>query len=121
VFDFAGSCDDWTQQGQPLAALKPIYCGHSLIYNEFDEGHSLGPYCDKCASAYCPNEYATCCPGGTSCSPNDCDSLIRCLRKCKTGDIAAESACIQTYPAEAVQAAKALATCLSASCFDSCD
>jgi hypothetical protein len=120
VFDFQGSCDEWTQEGQPLAPPKPIYCGHSLIYNEFSEGHSLGPYCNNCAQDNCPNEYATCCPDLTSCAANDCDSLIRCLRKCEAGDAAAERACMQAFP-DGVQAAQALATCLTTSCFDTCD
>jgi hypothetical protein len=90
VFDFEGACSDWMQAGAPLTGPTPIYCGHSLIYNEFTSGSQS---CDACAAANCSNEYVACCPSSSyaACSPqstvpNDCDDLIRCLRACTAGD-----------------------------------
>ncbi len=124
VFDFQGSCSDWMQTGAPLTGPTPIYCGHSLIYNEFTSGSQS---CDACAAANCSNEYAACCPSSSyaACSPqstvpNDCDDLVRCLRACTAGDDAAASACTGLYP-DGVAPANAFATCIAQSCRDSCD
>ena len=125
VFDFKGSCNDWMQAGEPLSGLNAIYCGHSLIYNEFtcDIGSQS---CQACATAHCSSEYVACCPSGVStCSaqstfPNDCDELIRCLRGCTAGDDTAASACMRLYPG-GVDAAHAFATCIAQSCRDLCD
>ena len=126
VFDFSGSCHDWMLAGDPLSGPMPIYCGHSLIYNEFASG--IGSQdCATCAAAQCSSEYVACCPSQqyATCStqstfPNDCDDFIRCLRDCTAGDDMAASACLQLHPG-AVNAANAFATCVAQSCRDLCD
>jgi hypothetical protein len=118
VLDFQGSCDDWMNQGDPLTSPNTIYCGHSLIYNEFGAGGGLQyTDCKTCLSRYCPSESAECYPQG---SGPPCDSLIRCLRACTVGDTVESDACMQNY-ANAVDAANAFAACISQSCHDSCD
>jgi hypothetical protein len=119
VFDFAGSCDDWVAQGRPLMAPSPLYCGYSLLYNEFGEGEDLQDVnCSTCMQTYCPQNYQACYP--VPYTDNRCDDLIRCLRSCAVGDAAASAACMQAG-ADVVDAASAFSTCASQSCSDSCD
>jgi hypothetical protein len=117
VVDFAGSCDTWTKQGEPLDRPAPIYCGHSLFYNEF----SLSD-CEGCLKRFCPHDYRACYPMivNNSSVATRCDGLIRCLRDCTPGNTAMADACTNKY-ADVVDAANAFGTCLSNNCSNECN
>jgi hypothetical protein len=118
VVDFQGTCADWTIAGQPLVPPMQTYCGHSLLYNEFDVGTGIESTlaCANCLQASCASEYMACDPRGD----DPCDKLIRCLRKCSAGDQAADDACTQQYGA-GVTAANALQACAVTSCPGICN
>lgn len=111
VVDIAGTCAEWTSAGFPDTPPDHIYCGASLLYNQYDEGTADYGACTAC-------EQASCAAAQSACDAN-CGALINCMRACTPGDVAAENSCAQKYP-QSAGPANAYVACVVDSCGGIC-
>jgi hypothetical protein len=118
VIDFEGTCDSWMNAGEPLTHPTQLYCGESLLYNEFDTGTDAFGDCESCLQSHCAIGYAACYPSLHKSSR--CDDLIRCMRKCPAGDGAGADACTQQF-SDVVAAANEFVACTVQRCASTCN
>jgi hypothetical protein len=123
VVDVPTTCAEWRSAGEPLVHPTSIYCGASLLHNEFDNNtgiENIGA-CQACIQRSCPNQYVSCYPSdGTGYKPSRCDDLIRCMRNCVAGGDATATACTQQY-SDVVSSANDFYGCAIASCASNCN
>jgi hypothetical protein len=121
VVDVEGSCDAWKSAGEPLTHPTQLYCGESLLYNEFDRGTMQDGDCQSCLQSHCAAGYAACYPSnGAGYKPSRCNDLIRCMQNCTVDDVAGADACTQQF-SDVVAAANQFLACAIRSCASTCN
>jgi hypothetical protein len=120
VIDIQTTCAQWQSAGEPFGYPSGLYCGASLLYNEFDDSTGIENVnaCRSCLTSHCSSLAAQCFPQQGAGRPR-CDELIRlCAQKCPLYDNVATD-CAEY--ADVLPLANSFYLCSVEWCADVCD